>query len=45
MVTGNCPGVTDNENEGVSGIRLVQKASHDRVNGYRVEIWLLSGDE
>ena len=45
MVTGNCPGVTDNEDEGVSGIRLVQKARDDRVNGYRVEIWLLSGDE
>ena len=45
MITGNCPGVTDNVDEGVSGIRLVQKAKDDRVNGYRVEIWLLSGDE
>ena len=45
MVTGNCPGITDNENEGVSGIRLNQKARDNKINGYRVEIWLLSNDE
>ena len=26
VITGNCPGASDNENEGISGIRLVQKA-------------------
>lgn len=45
MVTGNCPGITDNEKEGVSGIRLNQKARDNKINGYRVEIWLLSADE
>ena len=45
MVTGNCPGITDNDNEGVSGIRLNQKARDNKINGYRVEIWLLSPDE
>ena len=42
MISGNCPGVTDNETEGVSGVRLVQKAKNNSINGYRLEVWLLS---
>ena len=42
MISGNCQGVTDNLTEGVSGIRLVQKAKNNSINGYRLEIWLLS---
>jgi len=42
MISGNCKGVTTNETEGISGIRLVQKAKNNSINGYRLEIWLLS---
>ena len=44
MISGNCQGVTDNDTEGISGIRLVQKAKNNSISGYRLEIWLLNDD-
>ena len=45
MISGNCQGVTDNDFEGISGIRLVQKAKNNSISGYRLEIWLLSDED
>ena len=45
VISGNCPGVADKDDEGISGIRLVQKASGNMLKGYRLEVWLLSSDE
>ena len=45
VISGNCPGITDNEDEGISGIRLHQKSQGATLKGYRLEVWLLSNDE
>ena len=45
VISGNCPGVTDNTDEGISGIRLVQRSSGTTVKGFRLEVWLLSSDK
>lgn len=45
VISGNCPGISDNEDEGISGIRLVQKSPNNILKGYRLEVWLLSKDE
>lgn len=45
VISGNCPGVSDNDDEGISGIRLVQKSKGNVLNGFRLEVWLLSSEE
>ena len=44
VISGNCPGVGDNDDEGISGIRLVQKSAGSVLKGFRLEVWLLSKD-
>ena len=41
LVVGKCPCVE----EGIAGIRLVQKSKQGSLQGYRAEIWLINGQE
>jgi len=43
FVTGNCPGLEGDN--GISGVRFVQKSKKDQLNSFRIEMWLLSDDE
>lgn len=43
FMTGNCPGL-DTE-EGINGVRVVQKSKNFNVNGFRIEFWLSTGNE
>lgn len=41
LVVGKCPCIE----EGIAGIRLVQKSKQGNLQGYRAEIWLMDGAE
>ena len=43
FVTGNCPGLEGDQ--GISGVRFVQKSKKDQLNSFRIEMWLLGDDE
>ena len=41
LITGNFPHADD----GIAGVRLVQKVRQGQLNMYRVEVWCLNGEE
>ena len=43
-VTGNIPGL-DEKDEGLTGIRFVQKSNYNTLNSFRVEIWTKGFDD
>lgn len=43
-VTGNIPGL-DDENEGLTGVRFIQKSNHNTLNSFRVEVWTKGAEE
>lgn len=39
-VTGNIPGLDSGAEEGVTGVRFIQKSNFNHLNTFRVEIWV-----
>jgi hypothetical protein len=43
-VTGNIPGL-DEKDDGITGVRFIQKSNFTTLNTFRIEIWTKKGDE